>query len=74
MDTDLIFVAGVVIAVLSVPAIVSAFMDARAPRAPALIILIGALMIGYAVRERPMTYTLATVPDAFMRVVADVMR
>lgn len=74
MDTDLIFVVGVVIAVLSIPAIVSAFMDGRPPRAPALIILIGAVMIGYAVRERPMTYSLDTVPDAFLRVIADYTR
>ena len=70
MDTDLIFIVGVVICVLAIPAILSAFMDGRAPRAPSLIVLIGALMIGYAVRERPMSYTLAAVPDVFMRVVA----
>lgn len=68
MDTDLIFVVGFFVIVLSIPAIVSAFLDGRAPRAPALIILIGALMIGYAVRERPMAYSLETVPDVILRV------
>ncbi len=70
MDTDLIFIVGVVICVMAIPAILSAFMDSRAPRAPALIILIGALMIGYTVRERPMAYTIEKTPDVFMRVIA----
>lgn len=70
MDTDLIFVVGVIICVMAIPATLSAFMDGRAPRAPAMIILIGAVMIGYVVNERPMTYTLANTPDAFMRVIA----
>ena len=74
MDTDLIFVVGFFLLVLSVPAIVSAFLDGRAPRAPALIIMIGALMIAYAVRERPMTYSVETIPDAILRVYADFKR
>ncbi len=74
MDTDLVFVVGVVISIFAIPAIMSAFLDGRAPRAPALIILIGAAMIGYAVKERPNSYTLASVPDVFMRVVVDFTR
>lgn len=74
MNTDLIFIVGVAIAILAIPAIVSAFLDGRTPRAPALVILIGALMIGYAVRERPMAYTFDTIPDVLMRVIADFSR
>ncbi|SEN14928.1 hypothetical protein SAMN04488003_1105 [Loktanella fryxellensis] len=74
MDTDLIFVVGVFIAVLAVPAIISAFMDGRVPRAPALTVVIAALMIGYAVRERPMTYTVEGIPDAVLRVIATYIR
>ena len=74
MDTDLIFVIGFVLLVLSVPAIVSAFMDGRAPRAPALVVMIGALLIAYAVRERPSVYSIDTIPDAILRVYADFTR
>jgi hypothetical protein len=74
MDTDLIFVVGVFIAVLAVPAIISAFMDGRVPRAPALIVVIAALMIGYAVQARPMTYTVGGIPDAVLRVIATYTR
>lgn len=74
MDTDLIFVVGFVLLVLSIPAMVSAFMDSRTPRAPALIIMIGVLMIAFAVRERPMAYSLETIPDVILRVYADFTR
>ena len=74
METDLIFVVGFFLLVLSIPAMVSAFMESRTPRAPALIILIGVLMIGYAVRERPMTYTVQAIPDTILRVYADFTR
>ena len=74
METDLIFVVGFFLLVLSIPAMVSAFMESRTPRAPALIILIGVLMIGYAVRERPMTYTVEAIPDTILRVYADFTR
>jgi len=70
MDTDLFFVVGVVIAVFSIPSIVSALSDGRAPRAPALIIIIGALMIGYAMQQKPGVYGIDTLPDTFVRVVA----
>ena len=70
MDSDLFFVVGVVIAVFSIPSIVSALTDGRAPRTPALLIIIGGLMIGYAMQQRPGVYGLETLPDTFVRVVA----
>jgi len=73
MDSDTIFVVGFVIAVLSIPAMVSAFSDSRTPRVPAIIILIGGLMIGYAINERPGAYSLETFPDTFVRVVGKVI-
>lgn len=70
MDPDVWFVAGVVIGVFSIPAIVSAFADGRAPRAPAMMIIIAGLMIGYAIQQRPGAYGFDTLPDVFVRVVA----
>ena len=74
MDTDMIFVMGFVLLVLSIPAMLSAFLDGRTPRAPALIIMIGVLMVGYAVHKRPMTYSVERIPDTFLRVYADFTR
>lgn len=68
MDTDLIFVVGVLFGLLAIPAIISAFVDGRVPRAPALIIMLAALMVGYAVQSRPAAYTFDTAPDVLMRV------
>lgn len=69
MDTDLILVLGLVIAALSIPAMVSAFSGNRAPRAPALIILIAGAMIVFAVLRHPGGYDLAELPHVFFSVV-----
>jgi len=68
VDTDLLFVLGIALVVLSLPAIVSALIDGRAPRTPAL--LIAASMIGYAILQRPMAYNFDQIPDVFARVIA----
>lgn len=73
MDSDTVFVLGFVIGVLSIPAMVSAFSDNRSPRVPAIIILLGGLMIGYAVNEKPGAYSFETFPDVFVRVVGNLI-
>jgi hypothetical protein len=70
VDTDLLFVLGIALVVLSLPVIVSALIDGRAPRTPALLILIAASMIGYAILQRPMAYNFDQIPDVFARVIA----
>ncbi len=69
MDTDLFFVVGLVVAAFAFPAIVGAFSEGRPPRAAAILVMIGGVMIGVAVYQKPNTYTLDTIPDAFVRVV-----
>ncbi|MCA0871665.1 hypothetical protein LCL97_12575 [Seohaeicola saemankumensis] len=69
MDTDLIFILGLVLAALSVPATMSAISDGRAPRAPILIILIAGAMIVYAVHTHPGGYAFADIPDVFFGVI-----
>ena len=73
LDTDTFFVFGVVIAVLAIPAVISAFLDGRTPRVPAIIVLIGGAMIGYAVSQRPGSYNFETLPDVFVRVVGNLL-
>lgn len=70
MDFDLIFVAGCLILLFAIPAVVSAFSDGRVPRFAAVIITIGGILLYFAIVERPGTYTLETLPDVFVRVVA----
>ncbi|MEN8894559.1 MAG: hypothetical protein ABF248_00505 [Yoonia sp.] len=69
MDIDLIFVIGCVVLLFSIPAIVSAFSDGRAPRYGTMTLLISTMMIYYATGERPGAYTFETVPDVIMRVI-----
>ena len=69
MDLELIFVIGCIVTAFSIPAIVSAFSDNRAPRYPALIIIIGVVMIGFAINERPGAFTFDTVPEVFAKVI-----
>ena len=69
MDLDLVLVLGCVISVLAILAIISAFSDNRIPRYPALIILIGVVMVGYAVNGKTGAYNFYTLPDVFLRVV-----
>lgn len=69
MDTDLFFVIGLVIAAFSLPPIVGALSDGRAPRAAAIMILIGGGLVALAVHEKPAAYTFSNAPDAFVRVV-----
>lgn len=69
MDLELIFVLGCIVTALSVPAIVSAFSDERTPRYPALIILIGVVMMTYAINGRPGAFNFDTLPDVFAKVI-----
>ena len=70
MDTDLILVVGVVLGVFSVPSILSAISEGRAPRVAAFTIVAAGALILYAVKTHPGGYTLHDIPGAFVRVVA----
>ncbi|MFQ1701107.1 hypothetical protein ACJ5NV_10965 [Loktanella agnita] len=69
LDFDLIFVIGLVIAAFAIPSLVSAFSDRRWPKLAVLMLLIGGGLIGYAVSQNPDTYSVAVIPDVFVRVV-----
>lgn len=74
MDPDVFFVFGAITTVFAIPAIVSAISDGRAPRAPSVIIIVGALMLVYALSEKPGAYTVETAPDVFVRVIGKLLR
>ncbi|KIN62441.1 50S ribosomal protein L35 [Sulfitobacter noctilucicola] len=70
MDPDLALSLGLVVAAFSIPSILSALSDRRAPRASALTVLIGGALILYAMQNKPGGYTLSQVPDVFVGVAA----
>ncbi len=74
MQTDMILVIGIVLGVFSIPAIVSAFSEARAPRVAAFVLIAAGCLVIYAISQKPGGYTLRDVPNAFVRVVADIIR
>ncbi|MFK7751945.1 MAG: hypothetical protein AB8B51_05300 [Sedimentitalea sp.] len=70
MDADLALTLGLIVAAFSIPSVLSALSDRRAPRASAVTVLIGGALILYAVTVKPGGYTLDRVPDVFFSVIA----
>jgi len=69
MDPDTFFVLGLVLGVLSIPAVVSAISDGRAPRFATIILLGAGTMVVYAISQKPGGYSLEDIPTVFTRVV-----
>ncbi len=73
MDTDLALVLGLIIGGFSVPSIMSAFSDRRAPRASMVTILIAGALIVYAMTTKPGGYRFEQFPDVFFGVISRFM-
>lgn len=69
MDSDLVFVVGLIVTVFAVPPTLGALMEGRAPRAAAIMILIGGGLLVLAINEQPDGYSIGEIPDVFVRVV-----
>jgi hypothetical protein len=73
MDPDLALVLGVIIGAFSIPSILSALSDSRAPRASMLTILIAGGLIVYAAQNSPGGLQLGQIPDKFVNVMSRYM-
>lgn len=69
MDPDVLLTIGLAILVLSIPSMLSAVSEGRAPRASALTLLIAFGCILYAMSTAPGGYRLDDIPAAVMRAV-----
>ena len=69
MNTDLMLVLGVVICALSLPSLLAAFSESRAPRAGSVLLLIGGILLVMALTQKPGGYTFDDVPHVFVRVI-----
>jgi len=69
MDHDLALVIGLIIGIFSVPAVVSAFSDRRAPRIAAVVLIVGGGLAAWAITQKPGGYTISEVPDVVVRVI-----
>lgn len=68
--TDLIMCLGVLSLLLAFPTIVGAFSRGEPPRAAMLSLIAGAIMVVYANASRPGGYSVAELPDLFMKVIS----
>jgi hypothetical protein len=73
MNADLYLVVGLVVVAFSIPSIVGAFSESRAPRAAAIMVMIGGGLIALAVYQTPGGYQVAEIPGVFARVVSRFM-
>lgn len=74
MDTDLILVIGMLLSVLAIPTLLAAFSESRAPRAGAIMVLVGGVLIVVALTKNPSGYTFAELPDVVAGVVARLIK
>ncbi len=70
MDTDLVLTVGIVLLVLILPSLLSAWVEQRAPRVAAIIGLAAIGMIVTALMTRPGGYSFAEVPTVMLGVFA----
>ena len=73
MNPDMFLVLGIIIAGFSIPSVLSAITDGRAPRASAVTILIAGGLVLIAMQTKQGGYALSDIPDAFVRVAAQIM-
>ena len=70
MDTDLILTLGIVLLILTIPSLLSAWVEGRVPRMGALMILASSSMIVTALASRPTGYSFGEIPGVMLNVAA----
>mgnify|MGYP001813842091 CR=1 FL=1 len=73
MEPDVMLVSGMGLIVLSLPAMLSAWADGRAPRVGALVFLGGGGLVLWALRAKEGGYRLSEIPDVFYGVVGQTL-
>lgn len=70
MDTDLVLTLGVVLIVLSVPSLLSAWTDGRAPRVGGIMLITAIALLAAAMTTRPGGYRFEDMPGVVMGVIS----
>ncbi len=73
MDSDLLLTAGIVLAILTIPTMLAAWVDGRAPRIGTLMVVLSAALVVVAFTQRPGGYRAADIPHVMLSVVARYM-
>jgi hypothetical protein len=69
MDADLALVIGIVMALLSFPMILQAYTHGTGFKSSSLLLLVGVVMIIFAVNKQPGGYSWDQVPGVFVKVI-----
>ncbi|MFP7569917.1 hypothetical protein [Marivita sp. S2033] len=69
MDPDTLFVMGLGIGVLSIPAVVSSITKGQRPRVATITLMIAGGMVVYAMSQKPGGYKLEAIPAIVSKVV-----
>ncbi len=69
-DVDLVLTAGIILLVLAIPSLLSAWVEGRAPRLGSVMTIAALGMIVYALVTRPGGYAFNEVPGVMVKVVA----
>jgi len=69
MDNDLFLVIGLILGGFSIPSMVSAISDGRAPRVATIVVVMSGAMVVYAISNKPGGYKVNEIPQIFIDVV-----
>ena len=70
MDTDLVLTLGILLLALTIPSLLAAWVEGRAPRIGALMLLASSSMIVTALMYRPTGYRFDEIPTVMLNVAA----
>jgi len=73
VNPDQFFVIGLLVGLLSIPALISAFSESRPPRAAAIMVMISIVLILLAVLQKPGGYDMGEVPGIVAGVLSDLV-
>ena len=73
MNNDQMLVIGIVLCALSLPSLLAAFSENRAPRLGALLLLIGGVMLVAALTRKPTGYSFDEIPHVFVSVIGGLL-
>ncbi|WP_146591952.1 hypothetical protein [Puniceibacterium confluentis] len=73
MDPDLTLCIGLIVVLLSLPAVLSAWSDNRPPRSAALALVIGGGLVVYAIRTKPGGYAWEDLPSVIYGVIGQLI-
>lgn len=70
MDTDLVLTLGIVLLALSLPSLLSAWVEGRLSRLGTLMIIVASCMIGWAIYTQPKSYEVTEIPMVMLGVLS----